>query len=164
MAATAILNFCNYAFSTSSISSKSTSLTLNLMMVDLIGQIVMKRQQFFRNPRWRRPPNLVRSRLAVDTPLGGNISQAAQQGLAVLMASVVVVLKHETSKTQFYINWFQIWHGEVTSPAKVVSDPMIARHARMSGRDATTYPVTCYSSTELQHIQHMPVNRFSRAQ
>jgi len=43
------------------------------------------------------------------------LSQAARQGLALLIASAVVVLKHETStlrqfttKAQFYINWFQI--------------------------------------------------------
>jgi len=63
------------------------------------------------------------------------LSQAARQGLAVLMASAVVVLKHQTSTLQ------SIWHGvgdyvrEVTSPAKFGSDPM-------SGRDATWGPAT----------------------
>jgi len=81
----------------------------------------------------------------------------------VLMASAVVVLKHETSTLRQSHNFisldFKLGVGdyvrEITSPDKVGSGPM-------SGRDATsatyTGPVT-YSSTQLQPI---PVNQFSR--
>jgi len=66
------------------------------------------------------------------------ISQAARQGLAVLMASAVVVLKHETSilhqRHNFISIDFKFGLGdnirEVTNPEKVGSGPM-------SGRDAT---------------------------
>jgi len=66
------------------------------------------------------------------------ISQAARQDLAVLMASAVVVLKHETSTLRqrhiFISIDFKFGVGdyvrEVTSPDKVGSGPM-------SGRDAT---------------------------
>jgi len=59
-------------------------------------------------------------------------------GLAVLMASAVVVLKHETSTLRHSHNCISIdlifgesdYVREVTSPAKFGSDPM-------SGRDAT---------------------------
>jgi len=65
-------------------------------------------------------------------------SQAARQGLAVLMASAVVVLKHETSTIRQRHNFMSIdltfgvsdYVREVTSPDKVGSGPM-------SGRDAT---------------------------
>jgi len=46
-----------------------------------------------------------------------SLSQAARQGLAVLMASAVVVLKHETStlcqKAQFISIDFKIWRGRL---------------------------------------------------
>jgi len=65
-------------------------------------------------------------------------SQAARQGLAVLMASALVVLKHETSTLRQRHNFISIhfkfgvgdYVREVTSPAKFGSGPM-------SGRDAT---------------------------
>jgi len=65
-------------------------------------------------------------------------SQAARQGLAVLMASAVVVLKHETSTLRQRHNFISIvfkfgvgdYVWEVTNPDKVGSGPM-------SGRDAT---------------------------
>jgi len=65
-------------------------------------------------------------------------SQAARQSLAVLMASAVVVLKHETSTLRQCHNLlsidFKFGVGdnvrEVTNPEKVGSDPI-------SGRDAT---------------------------
>jgi len=65
-------------------------------------------------------------------------SQAAWQGLAVLMASAVVKLKHETSTLRQRHNFISIdltfgvsdYVREVTNPAKLGSDPM-------SGRDAT---------------------------
>jgi len=64
--------------------------------------------------------------------------QAARQGLAVLMASAVVVLKHETSTVRQSHNFISIvltigvvdYVTEVTSPLKFGSGPM-------SGRDAT---------------------------
>jgi len=67
-----------------------------------------------------------------------NLSQAARQGLAVLMASAIVVLKHETStlrqRHKFISIDFKFGVGdyvrEVTNPDKVDSGPM-------SGRDAT---------------------------
>jgi len=79
-------------------------------------------------------------------------SQAARQGLAVLMASAVVVLKHETSTFRRSHNFKSIdfkfgvgdYVREVTSPDNVGSGPM-------SGRDANIY-VSCdffNSSTEL---------------
>jgi len=44
---------------------------------------------------------------AIDHSL---VSQAARQDLAVLMATAVVVQKHETSTTyQSHMNWFEIW-------------------------------------------------------
>jgi len=66
------------------------------------------------------------------------LSQAARQGLAVSMASAVVVLKHETSTIRQRHNYLSIdltfgvsdYVREVTSPEKVDSSPM-------SGRDAT---------------------------
>jgi len=65
-------------------------------------------------------------------------SQAARQGLALLMASAVVELKHETStirqRHNFISNDFKFGVGdyvrEVTNPEKVNLGPM-------SGRDAT---------------------------
>jgi len=65
-------------------------------------------------------------------------SQAARQGLAVLMASAVVVLKHETSTVRQRHNlislYFKFGVGdyvrEVTNPDTVGSGPM-------SGQDAT---------------------------
>jgi len=66
------------------------------------------------------------------------VSQAARQGLAVLMASASVVLKHETSTLRQRHNFISIdlkfrvsdYVREVTRPAKFGSCPM-------SGRDAT---------------------------
>jgi len=65
-------------------------------------------------------------------------SKAARQGLAVLMASASVVLKHETSTLRQSHNFISIdlKFGvsdnvtRITSPAKFRSDPI-------SGRDAT---------------------------
>jgi len=63
-------------------------------------------------------------------------SQAARQGLAVLMASDVGVLKHETStlrQSQFFSIDLKFGVGdnvrEVTSPAKFGSDPKIGQDA-----------------------------------
>jgi len=66
------------------------------------------------------------------------LSHAARHGLAVLMASASVVLKHETSTLRQSHNFISIdlkfdvsdYVREVTSPAKFGSDPI-------SGRDAT---------------------------
>jgi len=66
------------------------------------------------------------------------LSQAVQQSSALLMASAVVVLKHETSTLRQSHNFISIdfkfgvsdYVREVTSPAKFGSDPM-------SGQDAT---------------------------
>jgi len=66
------------------------------------------------------------------------LSQAARQGLTVLMASAVVVLKHEISSLRQSHNFISIdlifgvgnKIREVTSSANFGSDPM-------SGRDAT---------------------------
>jgi len=71
-------------------------------------------------------------------------SQAARQGLAVLMASTVVVLKHETSTLRRRHNFISIdfrfgggdYVREVTNPDKVGSGPM-------SGRDATWGNMYC---------------------
>jgi len=68
----------------------------------------------------------------------GALSQAARQGLAVLMASAVVVLKHETSTFRQRHNIISIdfkfdvgdYVREVTNPDEITSGPM-------SGRDAT---------------------------
>jgi len=101
-------------------------------------------------------------------------SQAARQGLAVLMASSVVVLKQVTSTLRQRHNSISIdlTFGvsdnvrEVTSPDEVGSGPM-------SGRDATwgntwvlwlffvsfQFFLFLYSSTQLQPI---PENQFSR--
>jgi len=57
---------------------------------------------------------------------------AARQGLAVLMASAVVVLKHETSTLRQSLNFISIdlkfgmsdYVREVTKPDKVGSDPI----------------------------------------
>jgi len=65
------------------------------------------------------------------------ISQAAQQGLVVLMASAVVVQKHETSTLRQSHNFISIdltfgvgdYVREATSPAKFGSDPMSSRDA-----------------------------------
>jgi len=65
-------------------------------------------------------------------------SQAARQGLAVLMASASVVLKHETSTLRQRHTFISIdlkfgvsdYVRKDTSPAKFVSGPM-------SGQDAT---------------------------
>jgi len=70
--------------------------------------------------------------------VSGTLSQAARRGLAVLMASALVVLKHETSTIRQRHNFISInltfgvnnYVREVTSPDKVGSGPM-------SGRDAT---------------------------
>jgi len=66
------------------------------------------------------------------------ISQAARQSLVVLMASALVVLKHETLTFRQSHNFISIdlifgvgdYVREFTSPAKFGSDPT-------SGRDAT---------------------------
>jgi len=99
-----------------------------------------------------------------------NSSQAAPQGLAVLMASASVVLKHETSTLRQRHNFISIdlefgvsdKIREVTSPAKFGSGPM-------SGQDGQTprvvniygycdffYFLFLHSSTKLQPI---PVNQ-----
>jgi len=70
--------------------------------------------------------------------IGVSISQAARQGLAMLMASAIVVLKHETSTLRQRHNFISIdfkfgvgdYVREVTNFDKVGSGPM-------SGRDAT---------------------------
>jgi len=75
-------------------------------------------------------------------------SQAARQGLAVLMASAVVLIKHETSTLRQGHNFISIdfkcgvddYVKQITNPAKFGSDPM-------SGREVTwgatyTGPVT----------------------
>jgi len=62
---------------------------------------------------------------------GNYKSQAARQGLALLMASAVVVLKHETSTLRQSHKFISIdltfgvgdYVGEVTSPDKFGSDP-----------------------------------------
>jgi len=98
-------------------------------------------------------------------------SQAARQGLAVLMASSVVVLELVSSTLRKRQNFISIdltfgesdYVREVTSPDKDGSGPM-------SGRDATwgqhirvmwlfCFFLFFYSSTELKPI---PVNQFSR--
>jgi len=64
-------------------------------------------------------------------------SQAARQGLAVLMASAVVVLKHQTSTLRQRHNFFSIdlkfgvsgYVREVTSLAKFGLGPMSDREA-----------------------------------
>jgi len=64
-------------------------------------------------------------------------SQAPRQGLAVLMTSAVVVLKHETSTVRQRHNFISIdfkfgvgdYVREVTSPAKFGSGPMSGRAA-----------------------------------
>jgi len=65
-------------------------------------------------------------------------SHAARQGLAVLMAPAVVVLKHETSTLRQSHNFISIdfkfgvgdYVKEFTSPDKVGSGPMNSRAAR----------------------------------
>jgi len=64
-------------------------------------------------------------------------SQAARQGLALLMATAVVVLKHESSTLRQRHNFisidFKFGLGdnvrEVTNPDKVGSGPMSGRYA-----------------------------------
>jgi len=66
-----------------------------------------------------------------------NSSQAARQDLAVLMASAVVVLKHETSTLRQSHNFISIdltfgvgdYVREITNPAKIGSDPMSGQYA-----------------------------------
>jgi len=91
----------------------------------------------------------------------------------VLMASAVVVLKHETSTLRQSHNWISIdltfglrdnvreVTREVTSPAKFGSDPMSGRDDAWGQHYAGPVTFFCffYSSTELQPI---PVNQFSR--
>jgi len=67
-----------------------------------------------------------------------SVSQAARQGIAVLMASVSVVLKHETSTLRQRHNFISIdlkfglsdYVREVTNPDKVGSGPMSGRDAK----------------------------------
>jgi len=69
-------------------------------------------------------------------------SQAARQGLAVLMASAVVVLKHETSTHRQSHNFMSIdlifgagvYVRKFTSPAKFDSDLMSGRAAMWGDR------------------------------
>jgi len=73
--------------------------------------------------------------------------------LAVLMASAVVVLKHENSTLRQNHNFISINFKfsvgdhvrEVTSPAKVGSGPMSGRDAKYSETATYTGPVTFYS-------------------
>jgi len=92
-------------------------------------------------------------------------SQTARQGLAVLMVSAVVVLRHETSTLRQSHNvrlidlTFDVGYyvRVVTSAAKIGSDPMSGRNATWGQHDTVTF--VFYTSTELQPI---PVNQFSR--
>jgi len=89
------------------------------------------------------------------------ISQAARQGLAVLMASAVVVLRHKTSTLRRIHNFISIDFKfavgdnvrEVTNPAKFGSDPMSGRDARWGQHkrvlDFFLSFFVFYSSTEL---------------
>jgi len=98
-------------------------------------------------------------------------SQSARQGIAVLMASFVMVLKRETStlrqshKLQFNINWFHIWRGWLRYGDHHLcqmwfgSDERSSRHVRATYTGTVTFNSLFYSSTELQPI---PENRFSR--
>jgi len=99
--------------------------------------------------------------------------QPGRQGLAVLMASAVVVLEHETSnfnpspKAQFYINWSQIGRGWLRyggyQPCQIWfgSDERTRCHvgSTYTGLVTSFFLAFFYSSTELQPI---PVNQFSR--
>jgi len=87
------------------------------------------------------PPNSILSPFSIclcKRSVTGLASQAARQGLAVLMASAVVVLKHETSTLRQRHNFISIdfklgvgdYVKEVTNPDKVGS-------GLISGRDAT---------------------------
>jgi len=66
-----------------------------------------------------------------------HVSQAARQGLAVLMASAVVVLKHDTSTLRQRHNFISIdfkfgvgdYVRKVTNPDKVGLGPMSSRDA-----------------------------------
>jgi len=77
-----------------------------------------------------------------------NPSQAARQGLAVLMASAVAVLKHETSTLRQIHNFILIdfkfgvcdYVRVVTSSAKFVLDLMSSRDATWGQHD--TSPLT----------------------
>jgi len=83
-------------------------------------------------PKFRSFPTVYHTCNSIDPSL------AARQGLAVLMAPAVVVLKHETSILRQRHNFILIdltfgvsdYVREVTSPDKVGLGPM-------SGRDAT---------------------------
>jgi len=78
-------------------------------------------------------------------------SRAARQGLAVLMASAVVVLKPETSTLRRRYNFISIdlifgvsdYVREVTSPDKVGSDPMSSRDATW-GATYTGTATSCF--------------------
>jgi len=80
-----------------------------------------------------------------------NLSQGARQGLALLMASAVVVLKHETSTLRQRHTFISIdfkfgvgdYVREVTNPDKVGSGPM------SDGSNIYGYFDFLYSSTEL---------------
>jgi len=92
-------------------------------------------------------------------------SQAAQQGLASLMASAVVVLKHETSTPRQRHNFISIdFKFGVGDKVREVTNPDKVGSCSMSGRDATwgqhvrVLWLFLYSSTQLQPT---PVNQFS---
>jgi len=93
-------------------------------------------------------------------------SQAARQGLALLMASAGVVLKYETSTIRQSHNFipmnstFDVGDKirEVTSPATFGSNPMDGRDATW-GQHYTGTLTFLYSSTQLQPIL---VHQFSR--
>jgi len=93
-------------------------------------------------------------------------SQAARQGLAVLMASASVVLKHETSTLRQSHNFISIdlkfglsdYVRKITSPAKFGLD-------LISGRDATWGNIYGYCDFFLffnRATAHITVNQFSR--
>jgi len=91
-------------------------------------------------------------------------SQAARQGLAVLMASASVVLKHKTSTLRQRHNFISIdlkfsvsdYVREVTSPAKFGSDSISGQdatwgqHIRVLRLFFSFFVLVFYSSTELQ--------------
>jgi len=141
-----------FTASPSSLSIRPDNNSLYINMYDVSTQIKRKYDRILHGRRNRSTIafvkatcNLHYSQCAVD------ISQAARQGVAVLMASAVVVLKHETSTLRQSHNFISIdlTFGvgdnvrEITSPAKFGSDPM-------SGLDATFFLILPQSYSPYQ--------------
>jgi len=89
------------------------------------------------------------------------VSQAARQGLALLMASAVVVLKHETLTLRQRHNFISIdfkfgvgdYVSEVTNPDKVGSGPISGRDAIWGQHNTDTVTFYIYFNRATAHTR-----------